>query len=69
MDKLKTIIAWTLIILFSPWLLITGLLVVFFKLFEEIFKEMARITDYQIIPYVRWKFHDVRKAFRKKDRK
>lgn len=56
-------------VLLSPWLLVVGALTGFFKLFDEMFKEMSRIYDYQIIPYVRWKFHAVRKAFRKKDRK
>ena len=53
--------------MFSPWLLVIGLLVGFFKLFDEIFREITRIFDYQIVPYIRWKFHDVRKRFGKKD--
>lgn len=67
MGKLKTIIAWIILIVFSPWLLVIGLLVCFFKLFDEIFREITRIFDYQIAPYIRWKFHDVRKRFGKKD--
>ena len=67
MCKIKTIIAWIILIVFSPWLLVIGLLVCFFKLFDEIFREIARICDYQIVPYIRWKFHDVRKRFGKKD--
>ena len=69
MGKLITIIAWIILIVLSPWLLVIGLLVCFFKLFDEIFREITKIFDYQIVPYIRWKFHDVRKRFGKKDSK
>lgn len=67
MGKLKTIIAWILLIVFSPWLLLIGVIVGFFKLFDEIFREMTKIFDNQIVPYIRLKFQDVRERFRKKD--
>lgn len=67
MSKLITIIAWIVIILFSPWLLVIFTLVGFFKIFDIVFSEITNIFDYQIIPYIRWKFNHVRKAFRKKD--
>lgn len=67
MGKLKTIIAWTILIVLSPWLIVIALLVGFFKLFDEIFREITRIFDYQIVPYIRWKYYDVRKRFGKKD--
>lgn len=64
MGKLKTIIAWTILIVLSPPIV---LFAVFIKLLDEIFEEITRIFDYQIVPYIRWKFHDVRKRFGKKD--
>lgn len=67
MSKLITIIAWTILIVLSPWILLIGLLVCFFKLFDEIYREITRIFDYKIVPYIRYKYYDVRKRFGKKD--
>lgn len=69
MGKLKTIIAWLGLILISPIIAIIAVVIGVFISIDAIVKEMTRIFDYQIVPYIRWKFHDVRKSFRKKDSK
>jgi hypothetical protein len=61
------ILAWLLLILFSPLIIIIGSLVGIFMFIHTIFCEMERIFDYQIIPYIKWKIQSVRKRFRKKD--
>jgi len=61
------ILAWLLLILFSPLIIIIGSLVGVFMLIHAIICEMERIFDYQIIPYIKWKTQSVRKRFRKKD--
>ncbi len=61
------ILAWLLLILFSPLILIIGSLVGILMFIHTIFCEMERIFDYQIIPYIKWKTQSVRKRFRKKD--
>jgi hypothetical protein len=65
--KMIKILAWLLLILFSPFIIITGSLVGVFMLIHAIFCEMERIFDYQIIPYIKWKIKIVREIFRKKD--
>ena len=67
MGKLTTIIAWIILIVFSPIVVIIAVVVGVFISIDAIVKEMARIVDYQIVPYIRWKYHDVRKRFGKKD--
>lgn len=59
------ILAWLLIIVFSPWFLIS---------LSKIFSEVIRIIDYEIQPYIFWKIRyirlkiqDVRERFRKKN--
>jgi uncharacterized membrane protein len=65
--KMIKILAWLLLILFSPLIIIIGSLVGVFMLIHAIFCEMERIFDYQIIPYIKWKIKIVREIFRKKD--
>lgn len=67
MNKLKTIIAWLLLIVFSPLILFICLITMCFKFLDGVVGEMQGIFDYQITPYVRWKYRDVRKRFGKKD--
>lgn len=67
MNKLITIIAWLVLILISPIIAILTMIVGVFISMEVIFKEVINIFDYQIVPYIRWKFNDVRERFRKKD--
>jgi|688.fasta_scaffold785600_2 hypothetical protein len=61
------ILAWLLLILFSPLILLIGSITSIFMLIHAIFCEMERIFDYQIIPYIKWKIKIVREIFRKKD--
>ena len=61
------ILAWLLLILFSPLIIIIGSITSVFMLIHAIFCEMIRITDYQITPYIKWKIKIVRERFRKKD--
>ncbi len=74
------ILAWLLLIIFSPFIIIIGSLVgVFmliiiigslvgvFMLIHAILCEMERIFNYQIQPYIAWKIKNVRERFRKKD--
>ena len=67
MNKLITIIAWLVLILISPIIAILTMIVGVFISMEAIFKEVINIFDNQIVPYIRWKFNDVRERFRKKD--
>jgi hypothetical protein len=61
------ILAWLLLILFSPLILIFGSITSIFMLIQAIFCEMERIFNYQIQPYITWKIKSVRERFRKKD--
>lgn len=65
------ILAWLLLILFSPLIIIigglVGGLVGVFMLIHAIICEMERILNYQIQPYITWKIKSVRERFRKKD--
>jgi hypothetical protein len=61
------ILAWLLLILFSPLIIIIGSLVGVFMLINAILCEMERIFNYQITPYIKWKIKIVREIFRKKD--
>lgn len=61
------ILAWLLLIIFSPLIIIIGSLVGVFMLIHAILCEMIRINDYQITPYIKWKIKIVREIFRKKD--
>lgn len=61
------IIAWFLLILFSPFILFIGSCVGFIIIMHAIIVEMERIINYQITPYIQWKIKDVRERFRKKD--
>jgi len=61
------ILAWLLLILFSPLIIIIGSLVGVFMLIHAIICEMERIFNYQIEPYITWKIKSVRERFRKKD--
>jgi hypothetical protein len=61
------ILAWLLLILFSPLILIVGSITSIFMLIHAIFCEMERIFNYQITPYIKWKIKIVREIFRKKD--
>jgi len=61
------ILAWLLLILFSPWLLVIGGVYCVLSFISKTISEMIRIIDYQIIPYIKWKIQSVRKRFRKKD--
>jgi hypothetical protein len=61
------ILAWLLLIIFSPLIIIICSLVGIFMFIYTMFCEMERIFDYQIIPYIKWKIQSVRKRFRKKD--
>lgn len=69
------ILAWLLLILFLPLIIIIGSLIGIFMYIKTIFCvyiheincEMERIFDYQIIPYIKWKIKNFRERFRKKD--
>jgi hypothetical protein len=61
------ILAWLLLILFSPLIIIIGSLVGIFMFIHTIICEMERILNYQIQPYITWKIKSVRERFRKKD--
>lgn len=63
------ILAWLLLILFSPWLLIISSVYCVLSIISDIISEMIRIIDYQIKPYITWKIKSVRERFRKKDSK
>ena len=65
--KMIKILAWLLLILFSPLIIIIGSLVGVFMLINAILCEMERIFYYQIIPYIKLKVKIVRDSFRKKD--
>ena len=69
--KMIKILAWLLLILFSPLIIIigglVGGLVGVFMLIHAIICEMERILNYQIQPYITWKIKSVRERFRKKD--
>jgi len=65
--KMIKILAWLLLILFSPLIIIIGSLVGVFILIHEIICEMEKIINYQIQPYIVWKIKSVRERFRKKD--
>ena len=61
------ILAWLLVIVFSPWLLIIAIVIWFLSSLSKIFSEVIRIIDYEIQPYIFWKIKNVRERFRKKD--
>jgi len=61
------ILAWLLLILFSPLIIILGSIVGVFILIDELMCEMEKILNYQIQPYITWKIKSVRERFRKKD--
>jgi len=61
------ILAWLLLILFSPLILLVGSITSVFMLIHAIFCEMTGIINYQIHPYIKWKVRNVREIFRKKD--
>lgn len=61
------ILAWLLLILFSPLILIVGSITSVFMLIHAVFCEMEIIFNYQITPYIKWKVKIVREIFRKKD--
>jgi len=54
------ILAWLLLIIFSPLIIIIGSLVGVFMLIDAIICEMERILNYQIQPYITWKIKSVR---------
>jgi len=61
------ILAWLLLILFSPFILLVGSITSVFMLIYAVFCEMEKILNYQIQPYIAWKIKIVRERFRKKD--
>jgi ABC-type multidrug transport system permease subunit len=61
------ILAWLLLILLSPLIIIIGSLVSVSMLINTIICEMEKILKYQILPYITWKIKSVRERFRKKD--
>lgn len=61
------ILAWFLLILFSPVILLIGSIVSVFMLIHAIICEMNKILIYQIQPYITWEIKSVREVFRKKN--